>query len=609
VAQTALISRLLLISVVALVFSGSTLAQSPKSIRDILDALGEESFASVRPVDDSLEPLGSLDSLDLRGRHRFVLPLPRAEAKQGSQRLRETLQRLGILEDVTSALEAAINRAASRANEAAARGEARWSERLRRRAMGLRSALETVQDKGGEAKVAWSWDRVQISKAREPLSLLAWNSGAYRVATTTHFSVASQAGDQPTAEMAQACELAYEIWSQLFAENFGSEQVDAPKSNGADGRVPFRVVMFRTRDAYVKALRAIEPKIGVSTGYYSPRHRMSFFYWDGSKSLPTLVHELTHQFFQEWDGEQSGFDSDRDPGFWAVEGVALYLESFSIVKIGGVAVIDIGGWDSSRLQAGRYRRLRDEYWVAWDEFSQLDGKAFRESKEIAAWYSQACGLAHRWLDGSEGEFAQFTEYLRAVYAGNGSEAALALAKDDDAMRTGYDQYLLTSWRSGDEAGTRAFFPNRREAVLSRCEVASPDLLAWPNECRQMDWLDVSFSQVDDRWLLDAGKHPWKIARLSLESTATSDAAMPAIGSMKELKELDLTACKITDEGVSELREHPALRQLWLGQTQITDASIEVLLSIPRLERLTVDGSRISDAAWKRILEKKPYLKR
>jgi len=606
VAQTALNFRLLIVGVV-LVFSGTTLAQSPKTIRDILGALRDEDYASARSAGVSLDPLRVLDSLDPHGRHRFLLPLPKSEAKQSSQRLRETLQRLGILEDVQSVLAEAIQQAARHADDAAARGQVRRSERLRRREMGLRSMIEPVQEQG-EPRLDWSWDRIQIARAREPLSLLAWNSGAYSVATTTHFSVASQAGDRPTAEMAQACELAYGIWSQLFEESLASEQVDAPKSAGG-GRSSFRVVMFRTRDAYIKALRSIEPKIAVSTGYYSPRHRMSFFYWDGAKSLPTLVHELTHQFFEEWGGEESGFDSNRDPGFWAVEGVALYLESFSMNKIGGAAVIDIGGWDSLRLQAGRYRRLHDQYWIAWDEFSHFDGEAFRESKEIAAWYSQACGLAHRWLDGSEAEFAQFTEYLRAVYAGSGRDAARALIKDDDALRSEYDRYLLTSWRSDDEIEMRPFFPNRREAVLSRCEVSSRDLLAWPRECRQMDWLDVSFSLVDDRWLLDAADYPWQIGRLNLESTAASDAAMPAIAAMKELKELDLTACHVTDEGVSALREHPTLRQLWLGRTQITDASIDVLLSLPRLDRLTVDGSGISPAGWKRILEKKPYLKR
>jgi Leucine-rich repeat (LRR) protein len=79
--------------------------------------------------------------------------------------------------------------------------------------------------------------------------------------------------------------------------------------------------------------------------------------------------------------------------------------------------------------------------------------------------------------------------------------------------------------------------------------------------------------------------------------------------MKELKELDLSHCKVTDEGLAALRGHPNLRQLWLDQTQITDASIDLLLSLPKLERLSIEGSGISDQGKKTIFTKKPYLKR
>jgi hypothetical protein len=409
--------------------------------------------------------------------------------------------------------------------------------------------------------------------------------------------------------MAQACELAFRVWSQLFASGPGSEQTDAPKSTKESSGDGFQVVMFRTRDAYVKALRAIEPNIDVSTGYYSPRNRMSFFYWDGAKSFPTLVHELTHQFFQESNESDPVFDPDKDPGFWAIEGVALYVESLSVQKIGGAAVIDVGGWDAPRLQASRYRRLHDEYWIPWEEFSQLTGSAFRKSPEIAAWYSQACGLVHRWMDGSPDDAARFVEYLKAVYAGQGETAARQLAAGDDEMRSGYDRYLMESWRSEQGEQARPYFPNRREVVLSRCEVTSADLLAWPARGRDLDWLDLSFTGVDDRWILESGEPTWQIVRLNLESTAMTDRAMAAVAGMNELRELDLTGCKITDRGVAALQGHPNLRQLWLGQTQVGDESIKALLSLPRLERLTIEGSRITEAGWKRILSKKPYLKR
>jgi hypothetical protein len=610
VAQTALISRLTIASLV-LVFAAVVIGQEPNNLGDILDKLPAETVLQGTSTGSSLDPLRLLDSLDTQGRHRFVFPLPRTEAGPATQRLRETLKDLQILDAISASLEAKIQEATSLADQAAARGEIGLSKRLRGNAQGLWSVLESNRYRPGNKRSESDWpgDNIRVARATEPYPLLAWNSGAYSIANTPHFSIASQAGDRPTADMAQACELAHEIWSQLFAWRLISEQVDTPKSDSTSRREPFRVVMFRTRDAYVKALRAIEPKIGISTGYYSPRHRISFFYWDGPKSLPTLVHELTHQFFQEWTGREPSFNSDRDPGFWAIEGVALYLESFSMQKIGGAVIVDVGGWDSPRLQMGRYRRLHDEYWIAWEEFSRLDGNTFRNSKDIPAWYSQACGLVHRWLDGSEEEFQQFTGYLIEVYDGKGAKAALTLAQDNDAMLSGYDNYLLTSWNSTRESNARPFFTNRREAVLSRCEVTSRDLLAWPSETREMDWLDLSFSKVDDRWLTEAGERPWRIARLNLESTAATDASLASIATMKELKELDLSHCKVTDEGLAALRGHPNLRQLWLDQTQITDASIDLLLSLPKLERLSIEGSGISDQGKKTIFTKKPYLKR
>ncbi len=609
-AQTALISRLTFASLV-LVFAVGALGQERNNFGDILDTLPAEAVLQGRSTESSLDELRLLDSLDIQGRHRFVFPLSRTEAGPATQRLREKLRDLKILDAVSASLEAKVQTVTSLADQAAARGEIGLSKRLRGNAKGLCSVLESNRNNPGNKRSESDWpgDNIRVARATEPYSLLAWNSGAYSIATTPNFSIASQAGDRPTADMAQACELAHEIWSQLFAWRLISEQVDAPKSDPTFRREPFRVVMFRTRDAYVKALRAIEPKIGISTGYYSPRHRISFFYWDGAKSLPTLVHELTHQFFQEWNGREPSFNSDRDLGFWAIEGVALYFESFSMQKIGGAVIVDVGGWDSPRLQMGRYRRLHDEYWIAWEEFSRLDGNAFRNSKDIAAWYSQACGLVHRWLDGSEEEFQQFTHYLIDVYDSNGAKAAVALAQDNDAMLSGYDQYLLTSWNSTRESNARPFFTNRREAVLSRCEATSQDLLAWPSETREMDWLDLSFSKVDDRWLTESGERPWQIARLNLESTATTDASLAHIATMKELKELDLSHCKVTDQGIAALRGHPNLRQLWLDQTQITDASIDLLLSLPKLERLSVERSGISDQGKKRIFTKKPYLKR
>lgn len=606
-AKTSLIPYLLGIVVASGLLQGAY-GQNETSIQSILDSLPADVSDGISADEIAIERWLYFDHLKVVGRHRSIAALPKSESKLGADRARDGLRRLGILDPVESLLRERAEQSLMESEHALLRGDVRLRDQLRQRAVALQSVLDPTRDRNNHDPAGPFSSTVRIGRSTDPLPLLAWNSGSFAQAITPNFAIASQAGERPTAEMAQACEVAYHLWSQLFPDFSDFEQTTAPKLPNRDERRRFRVVMFRTRDAYLKALRTLEPKINVSTGYYSPRHRISFFYWDGSKSLPTLIHELTHQFFQEAVASEPPFHPDTDPGFWAIEGVALYLESLSMQKMGGAVVIDVGGWDSPRLQAARYRRLHDEYWIPWERFSQLTGNDFRSSREISEWYSQACGLAHRWLDGSEAEFQQFNAYLRAVYAGAGSEAAWRLAPDDDSMRSGYDQYLLRSWQEPN-GGSRPFFANRRDAVLSRCDATSRDLLAWPLDYRTMDWLDVSFCKIDDSWLLEAGMPSWQVVRLNLESTAVTDRALAPIGEMKELRELDLTRCSITDLGMKALEGHSNLRQLWIAHTSISDASIEVLLSLPRLELLVIDGSEISETGWQRILNKKPHLKR
>jgi len=589
------------------VFSGNLAAE------DVLRSiLARASSVPTEGEDDWAEASESLLLLarsEVPGRHRFVLPSVRSRGTESAKRLRGVLEQRGVVDEVHVWLDGLIQEALQGMRDAAVRGDQAEAYRLRWRSEGLQSMLPTPQTQPKPWAPAETLQQVRVSRSAVNFPLVTWGPGTYAVGKSPNFSIASQAGDKPTAEMAEMCEQIFAVWKQMFFASWASEQTVAPEFLEPQ-RAPFRVVLFRSRDAYVKALRAIEPRIGESTGYYSPQHRMSFFYWDGSKSMATLVHELTHQFFSEAREGAPPFDADKAPGFWVIEGVALYMESFSRRNVGGAHRVDVGGWDAPRLQAGRYRRLHDEYWIPWEEFQGANGAQFRRAEELPAWYSQACGLTHRWLDGSSADRSLFTSYLNEVYAGRGQSASQALGADDETVREAYDRYLLQGWRAPpEETSGRPFFPNRNEVVLSRCEVRSQDLLEWPVRYRKMEWLDLSHTPIDDRWLIDAGENEWDVVRLNLESTAVTDRAMAAIARMSDLRELDLTRCHITDRGVATLQGHPNLRQLWLGHTQMGDESIEVLLSLPRLERLSVEGSQISDAGWKRILAKKPYLKR
>jgi len=350
----------------------------------------------------------------------------------------------------------------------------------------------------------------------------------------------------------------------------------------------------------VRALKAIEPRIGISTGYYSPEHKMAFFYWDGPKSFPTLVHELTHQFFDATSSEDSRFNADSDPGAWALEAIALYMESWSEEYIGGLRIIQIGGWDSPRVQAGRFRRLRDQYWIPWDEFSIADGKQLRSDPDVAAWYSQACGLAHFWLDSDPVAKEKFLTYLQSVYRRDGSNAAKALT-DDQTLRTAYDQYLLTGTNPPSDPiasySQRPAFLRRNEIVLTRCQVESGTLLSWPQGLRKLSWLDLGFTPIDDSMFTQSSSRPWDIQRLNIESTKITDASMAAIASMESLTELDLSGGTVTDAGLEALAKHPNL-----------DRSIEVLASIPKLERLEASGA-LSVEGYQELVKKKPRLRK
>ena len=526
--------------------------------------------------------------------NRFFLADLSARSKPRQQRLRAALESAGLLEEFQSILQMHADADSARSNAAQA------SKGL---SLGLGDALDAIL--GSDQKDPPKYQNnssIQVKRSSTNFPLLGWGPGTYQSARSTHFAIASQAGDKSTLEVTAACESVFSLWRELFADRFDLSIEQNP---------PFRVVLFRNREAYVRALKSIEPRISISSGYYSPEHRMAFFYWEGPKSFSTLVHELTHQFFDATSIEGSRFDPDNDPGAWAIEAVALYMESWSEEHVGGLRIIDIGRWDAPRVQAGRYRRLRDQYWIPWDEFAYANGKRLRSDPDIAAWYSQACGLAHFWLDSQGTSREAFLTYVQSVYRGQGGQAAKALI-DDESLRAAYDQYLLTgSHEPGDPKENfnhRPSFLRRNELVLTRCPVQSQTLLNWPLGLRSLGWMDLGFTQVDDDLFTKTGSVPWQVNRLNLESTAITDASMNAIASMKTLSELDLSGCKVTDAGLELLAKHPSLKQLWLTNTLVTDRSIEVLASIPKLERLEVSGSLTAEGLQE-LMKKKPRLKK
>ncbi len=552
-------------------------------------------------------------SIDLHpaDRHRFLLPRPIAVSRLNADRIRNLFDTKEGWTEFRTAFETLVDLTEKAISRSESKRDWEAGYRLRWRLAGMQSMMpKTLGDKQTK-RAGWSHSEAlestpEVRKAYTNHPKTLWPAGSYTVATTPHFEIASQSEIRATSEVAVLCEQAFALWKQVFFQAWANKQVVAPEyAETLDHK--FSVVLFRNRDAYAKALRSIKD-IGQSTGYYDPNQKIALFYWDGVNTQNTVVHELTHQFFFEANAQPVALDTDRGSGFWVVEGVALYMESMSTRACGGSWIADVGGWDSPRLQAGRYRRLHDKYWVPWEYFHTADGRGFRSEEDIRAWYSQAAGLAHLWLDGSVERRQSFEQYVESVYANKEDPKLLGEWNDDKSLRDALDRFLI---HGPSTAGGRPYFANRREAVLSRSRITAQQLLDWPVEYRTTPRLDLSFTQVDDG-LFVAGDRGvgtnWNVQRLNLESTKVTDACMMAIADNKNLSELDLSNCSITDVGLAALTDHKSLKSLWLNQCDVTDASIGVLLSISQLEAVHLSKSKVSPRGWDRLLVGKPRLK-
>lgn len=427
--------------------------------------------------------------------------------------------------------------------------------------------------------------------------VMGWRGSSYEWIRTPNFDIASRGSKADAAMLAELCEQVFAVWQQIFFEywHFRGETLRATTT-------PFQVVLFANRREYEESLKRQVPNVELSTGYYNQGSKHSFFYLDQSKSYATLVHELTHQFFAEASSKPIAFDPDSTPGFWAAEGIALYMESLSIRELGPAILVDVGGWDAPRLQPARFHFLRNETWLTADSFGRMAGITFRKPTDLALRYSHACGLAHRWMDSSSESRAQLIQFLKHLYFQDSH--AILKPWDDEALPKAYAEYMQSL-----PAISSFYLPhgNRSDLVLSRCRVDSDWLIRLLGNKVAWNWVDVSFTQVDDD-AFSEGTVSWDIARLSVENTKVTDASLAAFQQMTRLTELDLTNCKITDIGMKQMAGNRSIRTLWLTGTQVTDDTLKVLESMSRLESVHLDRTRISAEAWLQFLKKRPRLK-
>jgi hypothetical protein len=460
-------------------------------------------------------------------------------------------------------------------------------------------------------------ERQWSPRVPQPHPITGWPAGSYWSIRTPHFQISGQGRPSAAHSMALLCEQTASLWRQLFpAAWIDPPQLERwlrdgdPLSWSEPSRQPMQVVVFANRQQYVQQLRVWEPNIDESVGIYQPQRRCAFFYQESDRDPSTLRHELTHQLFAEASRWDQAPDLLQVPGIWAMEAVAMYLESLESQTRWGIQLFQVGGWDAPRLQAARYRALRNAEWSEWSGFASGTGSELKHRSDKPPWYSQAAGWGHFFLDGSSHRRAAFERYLQRVYAGRGGHggelmAELGLESEAD-LRTAYIQFLNPPV---DLIASRPGGGSRTQIVLSRLLVPGEVLSRWPIEARRLQWLDLSYNPLLDDSLWGAvGVEGWDIERLGVEGTAVGDASLPALARMESLRELDLSGCPITDAGLDALRGHRRLERLWLTDTTISDDSLDLLLSLPKLQFLEVSQTGMSATALERLKRARPRLK-
>jgi hypothetical protein len=207
---------------------------------------------------------------------------------------------------------------------------------------------------------------------------------------TEHYAIRTNHSIEAGVALGTKLEQLNRLWQQLFIRFFASEADVVALFDGRakpPARVQHRVVYFRDRDDYNRALGALMPNIE-TTGVYRDDPPCAYFFAGKENDDRTLYHEATHQLFHE--SRPVTRDLAGRANFWIVEGIAMYMESLR--REDGFYVL--GGYDDLRMHAAEYRLLNDKFYVPLTEFTRYSRESIQKDPRIATLYSQAAGLTN-----------------------------------------------------------------------------------------------------------------------------------------------------------------------------------------------------------------------
>lgn len=265
-----------------------------------------------------------------------------------------------------------------------------------------------------------------------------------------HYSVTTNAGLTEGVQLSRRLEALYAIWQQTFIGYLATEGDLTKRLEGRAARREPRqhnVIYYRTREEYQSALRRLQPKIDITLGIYLNETRAAYFFAGEEQQPGTVYHEATHQLFHE--ASQVASDVGRQSNFWAIEGIACYMESLAEQE--GGAYYTLGGANAGRVPAARHRLLTDDFYVPLAELVGLGMQQLQSDPRIQPLYSQSAGLADFFMHDGAGRYREpFVSYLTAIYRGRASERTLAELAGAD-YETLDRQYRAFLSQGADEA--------------------------------------------------------------------------------------------------------------------------------------------------------------
>jgi hypothetical protein len=428
---------------------------------------------------------------------------------------------------------------------------------------------------------------------------IGWPAGAYYRIDTAHFEIVTNTTPEQGNRFADQLEDLHTVWRQLFVRFWTNEaSLDrwfAGKAIIAPPRLRHKMVLFKNRADYLETLRPVQPQIDITLGYYLPADKLSFFYMDETGANDASVfHEVTHQLFQET-GRNTENPGERH-NFWAVEAVALYMESMQRRQ----GYYMVGGVESPRLQYARNLAYQQRRNMPLEQLCGGGRVGFQTSEDVRRLYSLSSGWGHFLMDGEQGRLRDpFLAYLQLIYADKDNPQTITRATDLSfaELEKRYVEFLKID--DDDLANIPRDSRIKRLTVIAM-PVTDRGLLALPS-LEHLEWFDASGTAVTDKGIAKLAEAS-RLKNLGLEHTRVTDASLPMIGKLAALESLDLSNTWVTDEGVAHLAALNNLDAIWLTGARVTDNIFEPLGKLPELTYVNADRTGVTAAAYEAFMK-------